>query len=941
MSSRGRAVRRRLLAVVPIVGLATAGLAVAGTQQAAADRTAVRAAEWAADGSRADYRPAAADYYINYVPPQVAKEAEEPAAPGIRPKARAESHAQAADRKFVSGNPAAARVLAANEQRALRTGANPADFVFKNNPRKQTAKLLTLLVEFDEKANDDFSGFRRPKSLDSDPANPADCVTEPPGTLKNGPLHNRIPDPAKAPRLDNNSMWVPDFGPKHFNDMLYTDKGITRRVRTDLKGPDGKPGVDISGYTLKSMYEEMSKGAYSVSGEAVGWLKVPHSEAWYGAGVCGNIPQDTSGHPDNPRGAAQLAVDAVNVLAAQRPDFPWRDYDIEDISDADGDGNRAEPDGVIDHLVLVHAGKDKSAGGGAEGTYAIWAHASAVTGGHTVPGTNIKISNYIVQPEDSGVGVFAHEYGHDLGLPDLYDTTGAAESAVDFWDLMSSGSHAGPIFQSMPTHMGLWGKWVLGWADPKVFNPGDRAKAVAVGQTSRTPKRTEDGVRVNLESAPLQMVRPHSGTKAWWSNMDQEWADVKLTRDIDVPAGTDVRFWLWSNYEIEPDWDYGFIEVSADGGATWAEQKVYDQAGTPVTTSDDYADPNKRLKDFGNKKYGLTGTTPGWRHDYVDLTPFAGKKIKLRLRYDTDAAFTPRGWHADDFSVSHGGVTVWSDDVESGSAGWTATGGTFTNTSGQGFGVNDGSRSVDRFYLAEWRNLDGFDKGLAHTYDTSYSRDGAWKVEKVKYNAPGLLVWYRDSTHTNNSSISSNLELPPSVGSKGTLLLVDSHYEPLRRTGVAAEKDTSLRKNLNGRVQTSNAAFSFGRTQAFRECLEAAGEPFSEYCTDLPRLPGVREFTDAKTWYPGLEVRDGQLGYRDFDASTVIPAKGDQPYTTRVVNADGTPATAFYGQDLGQGNILGTGNPGEEGKALGVKFRLLRPLPGNVGAIVRVTPPAK
>ena len=48
--------------------------------------------------------------------------------------------------------------------------------------------------------------------------------------------------------------------------MLYTNEGITERVRSDLTGPDGKPGIDISGYTMKNMYEEMSHGAYTVTG---------------------------------------------------------------------------------------------------------------------------------------------------------------------------------------------------------------------------------------------------------------------------------------------------------------------------------------------------------------------------------------------------------------------------------------------------------------------------------------------------------------------------------------------------------------------------------------------------------------------------------------------------------------------------------------------------
>ena len=171
------------------------------------------------------------------------------------------------------------------------------------------------------------------------------------------------------------------------------------------------------------------------------------------------------------------------------PDFPFADYDVEDQFDRDGDGNVFEKDGYVDHVVLVHAGEDKSGGGGAQGPYAIWAHSSSVPGGAEIPGTGLKLDNYIVQPEDSGVGVFSHEYGHDLGLPDLYDTSGAADSDIEFWDLMSSGSHSGPIFQSMPTHMGLWDKWILGWADPLVLAPGKTPRDVQLGQTANTPGR--------------------------------------------------------------------------------------------------------------------------------------------------------------------------------------------------------------------------------------------------------------------------------------------------------------------------------------------------------------------------------------------------------------------------------------------------------------------
>jgi len=139
----------------------------------------------------------------------------------LAPSAKVLAQADAFDRKHSAGNPAAAAVLGQLEARSAKTGKSPR--AFKHAPSTQTAKLLTVLVEFNPNANDDFSGFERPASVGAE-----DCVTEPPGTLLNGPLHNNLPDPATAGRgTDNNSFWVPDFSPSHYNKLIYTKTGLT------------------------------------------------------------------------------------------------------------------------------------------------------------------------------------------------------------------------------------------------------------------------------------------------------------------------------------------------------------------------------------------------------------------------------------------------------------------------------------------------------------------------------------------------------------------------------------------------------------------------------------------------------------------------------------------------------------------------------------------
>jgi immune inhibitor A len=73
----------------------------------------------------------------------------------------------------------------------------------------------------------------------------------------------------------------------------------------------------------------------------------------------------------------------------------------------------------------------------------------------------------MMQPENGGVGVFSHEFGHDLGLPDEYDTfgnTSAVENSTGWWTIMSQGSYGTANNKDLgttPVSMSSWDKFQL------------------------------------------------------------------------------------------------------------------------------------------------------------------------------------------------------------------------------------------------------------------------------------------------------------------------------------------------------------------------------------------------------------------------------------------------------------------------------------------------
>jgi hypothetical protein len=166
-------------------------------------------------------------------------------------------------------------------------------------------------------------------------------------------------------------------------------------------------------------------------------------------------------------------------------------------------------------------------------------------------------------------------------------------------------------------------------------------------------------VRVSFTGQPTVSIVPadaRSGQYAWWSNRADS-SDMRLTRAFDLTgvSRATLDFWMW--YHIENLWDYAYVMVSTDGGATW----------TPLQTGRATTD-NPHGNAYGP---GYTGESGGWVQETADLTPYAGQNILVRFEYITDDAVTQPGLLLDDVSVPEIG---YADDFERGDGGWTSEG---------------------------------------------------------------------------------------------------------------------------------------------------------------------------------------------------------------------------------------------------------------------------
>ena len=191
----------------------------------------------------------------------------------------------------------------------------------------------------------------------------------------------------------------------------------------------------------------------------------------------------------------------------------------------------------------------------------------------------------------------------------------------------------------------------------------DRALTfVARASNSKSTLPVLGNVLLATENGMLKLVATNlKGQHSWWANRGDD-SDMRLSRAFDlrnVKTAT-LTFSTW--YDIEDGWDYGYVEVSTDGGKHW-------QILPGKTTTD----KNPVGNAFGVGWTGISGggKTPAWVEEKVDLSAFAGKQILLRFEYVTDDALNLPGWLIDDIRIPE---LNYSDDAELGNGGWQAEG---------------------------------------------------------------------------------------------------------------------------------------------------------------------------------------------------------------------------------------------------------------------------
>ena len=261
-----------------------------------------------------------------------------------------------------------------------------------------------------------------------------------------------------------------------------------------------EPGYSENGGTgsARDFYMESSFGQYEPMIDVYGPVVLPHEMKYYGAPSAGA----------NDIRPAEMIRDACQLLDSE---IDFSEYDL-------------DQDGAIDNVYLFYAGYGQADGGNVN---TIWPHAWYVWQGARIMATfdGVQLDRYACSNEIQsgsnemvGIGTFCHEFGHVLGLPDLYSASYSSTEHPGNWTLMASGSYNNN--GKTPPYFSAYERYALGWITPKVINPADTVFVLPAISTNEAYmiKTNKENEYILLENRQLQKwdtYLPGHGMLVW------------------------------------------------------------------------------------------------------------------------------------------------------------------------------------------------------------------------------------------------------------------------------------------------------------------------------------------------------------------------------------------------------------------------------------------
>jgi M6 family metalloprotease-like protein len=226
--------------------------------------------------------------------------------------------------------------------------------------------------------------------------------------------------------------------------------------------------------SFRDYYLEVSYGLLTVNTDVTIWVTLPHTHDYYG-------PQAMWG---------VFAYDAV-VAADQQAGVNFALYDN-------------NGDGIVDGVCIAHQGRGQEESGNPAD---IWSHSwDLASAGYTAAQRTfdgVQVLDYTTIPEKGSpatmttIGVMCHEFGHNLGTLDFYDTDYASNGQYDGtggWDIMADGSWNGTPAGCLPAHHNAWSKNFYTWTNPTVLSTQQQVQL-------RSAQQYPDVVRFNTNTS--------------------------------------------------------------------------------------------------------------------------------------------------------------------------------------------------------------------------------------------------------------------------------------------------------------------------------------------------------------------------------------------------------------------------------------------------------